>query len=394
MTTDILMPPLSQTMDSLVLVEWLKKIGESVNKGEALFSVETDKATLEVESPAHGYLVEMLAQPNDEVKVGSIIGKLSDSAEVKLCEPTIASHATMEERKSETIPTTSRIFISPRARRLMQEKHLLLDMVGSGVQGAIVERDVLAYLQKHPSFEEKGFQSEKMGTFVPSSGAQLIELTPTRKAIAQHMAESYTPVSYQREVDATVLVDMRQRIQQQLAQDEINPSITDFLMAFTCNALARFPVLNATFDGKNLMLSEHIHLALAIDTERGLLAPVILDAQLKNITALAAAHKDLKTHARDNTLETQTLSGGTFTLTNLGALGVDTFTPIINPPQVAILGVGRIRDAVAVFDGQICVRKVMNLCLTCERIIDGALAARFLAYFAALMETPEMLLLF
>ncbi len=410
MTVDILMPPLSQTSDTLVLVSWLKNIGDAVKKGENLFTVETDKATLEVEAPADGILTEILVQPQTEVRAGTCVGKIDSPAEVKSVAASAVSGSSVqtEEKKqtfqagsAKTAKAEGRVFISPRARRLMQEKGILPEALigkGSGPNGAIVERDVQKYLltlqpaasQPSLAFASSAASQERLASVQTST------LSPTRKVIAQRMLESHRnipPVTYQREVVATALVELRQRLLEQLHEDQSRPSLTDLLIAITCRVLMQFPLLNSTFDGEQIQSAPDVHLALAVDTERGLVAPVIFKAQEKRLSELAAIRADLAARAKANQLAPHELSGATFTLTNLGMLGIDSFTPIINPPQVAILGVGRIREVATQVSGQLCFQKMIIFSLTCDhRVVDGAMAARFLEALASLVECPEMLL--
>jgi len=410
MTVEILMPPLSQTSDTLVLVSWLKNIGDAVKKGENLFTVETDKATLEVEAPADGILTEILVQPQSEVKAGTCVGKIGSPQEVKsLAAATADASAIHTEEKeqpfqvlpAQTAKAEKRVFISPRAKRLMQEKGILPEVLfgkGSGPDGAIVERDVQKYLlalQHAVSQPSQAFTSS-LTSQERFANVQTSALSPTRKVIAQRMLESHRtipPVTYQREAIVTALVELRQRLLEQLHEEQPRPSLTDFFIAIACRVLMQFPLLNSTFDGEQIQSASDVHLALAVDTERGLVAPVIFKAQEKRISALAAVRADLVARAKANQLAPHEISGATFTLTNLGMLGIDSFTPIINPPQVAILGVGRIREVAVQVSGQLCFQKMINFSLTCDhRVIDGAMAARFLGAFASLVEHPEMLL--
>lgn len=454
MSVNVLVPPLSQTMDTLVIVEWLKKIGDPVTKGEILFTVETDKATLEVESPATGILSSVLAGAGDEVKVRSIIGIIAEPGEAFEEALTSVDNSLNENYppgpgappstdrqqtinvtgpKGEPLPPEriNRLFASPRARQLAQLKGIpLVELRGSGTgpRQLIVERDVSAYIERQKArprvtpvarrmAEMTGVDLSKVvpakpgtaitkadvetslheGSGAPASAQssfQAIRLTPTRKTIARRMHESHqitAPVTYMREVDATRLVKLRERILEKLSEDAIRPTYTDFLVYITCRVLSKHPALNAYFDGETVELHDAVHMALAVDTARGLMAPVIRDADSKGVEELARIRGDLIDRTLKGTVTPNELAGGTFTLTNLGALGIDHFTPILNPPQVAILGVGRIREIPAVHKGKIRIRSVMGLSLTCDhRVIDGAPAARFLLDICNLIESPDL----
>lgn len=444
MSVDILVPPLSQTMDSLMLVAWLKKTGETVTKGEPLFTVETDKATLDVEAPASGLLLEVTARAGEEVKVRSSIGKIGQAEEALSANPVEATVAVpvgettipqqgMPGNQPITDEKTGRIFITPRARGTARRAGVRVEELpgkGTGPGAMIVERDVLAYLNEtessrkatpvakrmaqahgmdvhqitpaagdtiHKADVEAALSTAGMTTTADQPAADvpgLISLTATRRTIARRMSESHAtipPVTYMRDADATSLLELRQRLLGNLAGDSIRPTITDILVRILCRVLVDHPSLNATFNGEYIVPSSHVHMALAIETERGLVAPVIRNAEMMGVMDLAASRTDLAQRAQSGNLKPEELTGGSFTLTNLGASGVDFFTPIINPPQVAILGVGRIRQAAAVHQGQVCVRSVLGLALTCDhRVIDGAPAARFLKDVCDFIETPEL----
>lgn len=426
MAMDILMPPLSQTMDTLVLVAWLKKEGDRVAKGEPLFTVETDKATLEVEAPGEGVL-QVLASPGGEIKAGTVIGRLIAEKESTDFLPGVGKSALGEEqaknRRADKQEVGSgeygcserenggkrpavweagregRVFISPRARRLMAQEGLSPDMLrgsGSGPLGAFVERDVLAAMQRSGVQPAAKLNVPPAEIAVPSY-AQQVKLDFSRRTIARRTMESHItipPVTYTREVDVTALVQLRQAVLRRLPSWETRPTYTDFLIFTISRALVKQPCLNATFDGETFLQNEQVNMALAIDTGYELVAPVIPGAEKKRLVELANTRADLVERARRGELEAHELKGATFTLTNLGALGVDHFTPMITPPQVAVLGVGRIRQIVAVFQGEIQIRSVMNLLLTCDhRVIDGAPAARFLDCVAQLLESPELMVL-
>jgi len=418
MTVNILVPPLSQTLDTLVIVEWKKQIGDPVVKGEALLTVETDKATLEVESPATGVLNGVYAGPGEEVKIKSIIGSIAEQGDIV---PT--ANATGPEGEPLPPERQTRIFASPRARQLAQLKGISLSELegsGTGPQKLIVERDITAYLEQQearlrvtplarrmaeaagvdlarvmPSKPGEAIKKADIEASIQRNAAQAISLNSIRKTIARRMLDSHqntAPVTYMSEVDATRLVKIRKRILKRLPEGAIRPTFTDFIILITCHTLARHPALNATFDGETLQVHESIHMALAVDTERGLIVPVMRDTGGKGLEEIALLRRNLVERILANAISPDELVGGTFTITNLGKLGIDHFTPIINPHQVAILGVGRIRKVPAIHKGKIRIRQVIGLALTCDhRVIDGAPAARFLSEILDLIENPDLI---
>jgi pyruvate dehydrogenase E2 component (dihydrolipoamide acetyltransferase) len=426
MNVDILVPPLSQTMDSLIFVSWLKKTGESIEKGEPLFSVETDKATLEVEAPTSGILKECLASPGDEIKIRSIIGQIDD-------------HQGLSDKVE-----VKRRFSSPRARRLSSQMGIdMHEIQGSGPRGAVVARDVQDYLTKNTELsidasvkatplarriaQAEGVNLESIQPARPGpikkgdiqnaiskleSGTPEIEkishaddtsskillssqkLPAVRRTIANRLQQGHlagVAVTYVREIDVTKLVKLRKRILDHLPEGSDRPTITDFLVLFVCKALITHPEFNATFDGETIQIFPQVDLCLAIDTPKGLFAPIIRNAQIAGLETLAHNRRVLVERATNGSLSLEELSGGTFTLTNLGSIGIDIFTPVLNPPQVAILGVGRIEQKPVVRRKKVRIRDRMNLSLTCDhRVIDGAPAARFLETLCAFIEQPEL----
>jgi pyruvate dehydrogenase E2 component (dihydrolipoamide acetyltransferase) len=426
MPTQVLVPPLGQTVDTLIFVSWYKLEGEAVRQGEPLFVVETDKATLDVEAPASGILRQVTAKAGDEVQTLSTIATIA--AEV----------GEVEATTEENLPL--RLFASPRARRLAERENVpLTALSGTGPEGAVVERDVRAVLaqataktEEAPSItpvarrmaEEAGIDWNTLAgsgargqvirhdvesalssrlqqatvdvalPLIPSAeeGFESIPLSGVRAIIAERMAQSHSqtaPVTLTAETDATELVEMRQR----LGARDIGVSYNDLLIFILGRALRDHPRLNASLDGEQIKLWRRIDIGLAVDTDRGLLVPVVRNADQKGLAQLAAETKHLAEQARSGKITPDLLRGGTFTLTNLGMLGIDAFTPIVNLPETAILGVGRIKEKPAVHNGQVAIRHLMWLSLTFDhRLVDGGLAARFLGRVVELVESPYLLL--
>jgi pyruvate dehydrogenase E2 component (dihydrolipoamide acetyltransferase) len=438
-------------MDTLRLVEWLKKPGDPVEKGEMLFVAETDKSTLEIESPASGTVYRLDAEPGMDMKVLSSIGLIlapgeappveTPAAAVKPAAAGPAQALSVATAPVQTAPRgqlpperANRVFASPRARHLAETSGFDLAELrgkGSGPGNVIISADVRAYMERRPVPARPAARvtplarrmAEKAGmdpgqlipgkTGAPVSKADIeramqpggeasapgqenrkTSLSPVRATIARRMRESLdaaAPVTYMREVDATRLHKLRKNLLEALQEGEVKPTLTDLLVSLTCRALALHPQFNATFDGSTLEQFENVNMSLAVDTDKGLMVPVITGAAGKGIQELAGIRAALVDKARSGQLAPQEYSGGTFTISNLGALGVDFFTPILNPPQVAILGVGAVRRQPYVRKGNVSVRRVMGLSLTCDhRVIDGAPAARFLADLCRLVENPDI----
>jgi pyruvate dehydrogenase E2 component (dihydrolipoamide acetyltransferase) len=288
-----------------------------------------------------------------------------------------------------------RTFISPRARRLAEERGVAIEkMSATGPEGAIVERDVRAHLQKqaapaaakadiYPSSQPGASPFNEILTEMPLKGVRAI--------IAERMAESTSTaarVTLTAEADAGALVALRR----QLAEDGVQVSYNDLLIYILGRVLKEQPALNASMVGEILRQWKRVHIGLAVDTERGLLVPVVRDADSKGLAQLAKETNQLIERARDGKLKPDELQGGTFTLTNLGMFGIDVFTPIINLPETAILGVGRIKARPAVRDGEIVIRETAWLSLAFDhRVVDGAPAARFLQRVVQLIEHPHLM---
>jgi pyruvate dehydrogenase E2 component (dihydrolipoamide acetyltransferase) len=429
MAVEVLVPPLGQTVDTLVLVSWFKQEGETVTQGEPLFSVETDKATLDVEAPGSGILTAVTAHPGAEVKVLSAIAMIAAAGEVGA---EVEARAAAEQVLTSNTTSTSRLFVSPRARRLAEQAGVSLTAVkATGPEGAIIERDVRAYMaeeqaQAEPASaiisesgsispvarrmaDEAGLAWQTIaGTGPrgqitkedvvqalgpkPQSDAASLPFSGIRGTIAGRMVAGHSetaPVTLTAEADATGLVQLRR----QLAEDGVEVSYNDLLLYALAHALREHPRLNASLEGDAIKVWSRIDIGLAVDTERGLLAPVIRGVDGKGLAHLAAETKALAERARAGRCTPEELRGGTFTLTNLGMYGIDAFTPIINLPECAILGVGRIKEQPAVLNGQVGIRQMVWLSLTFDhRLVDGGPAARFLQRVVQLVERPHLLM--
>jgi pyruvate dehydrogenase E2 component (dihydrolipoyllysine-residue acetyltransferase) len=404
-----------------------------VRAGEALFAVETDKATLDVEAPASGILREVTCSPGTEVHA------LDRIAMIETVEgegrPTPGTAPAGASATPSAAPATSfggegtparsrgdRTFVSPRAKRVAEARGVDWRRIkGTGPQGAIVERDVNAQLQlpRQPSItpvaartaeQERLDWTRLEGTGIggrvtrqdierASSGeqagpetAQTIPMSGVRALIAERMARSgreTARVTLTAEEDATPLVELRAK----LSADGIEVSYDDLFLYVLARALREHPRLNASLEGDKIQVWSRIDIGLAVDTDRGLMVPVVRDVGGKGVEELGRETRALVKGAREGTLSSDALRGGTFTLTNLGMFGIDAFSPIINLPECAILGVGRIAARPAVFEGRLAVRQMIWLSLTFDhRLVDGAPAAKFLQRVVQLITRPHLML--
>jgi pyruvate dehydrogenase E2 component (dihydrolipoamide acetyltransferase) len=436
LASEVLVPPLGQTVDTVTLVSWYREEGDTVSQGEMLFAIETDKATLDIEAPASGVLRRVTAQPGDEVEVLSVIALiaapdevLQDPSPAPSLEPSLTQSkaGVPQGRASARARERSdrgRVFVSPRARRLAEKQGVPLGALqATGPEGAIVERDVRAYLEVArdvPAItpvarrvaEEAGLEWRTLPGSGPGGrimrddvalahgesdlpGEEVVEAIPVsgvRAVIAERMlqsAKSTAHVTLNAEADATALVEMRCR----LLRDDINVTYNDLLLYILGRALQDHPRLNASLQGETITVWKRIHIGLAVDTGRGLLVPVVRDVGRKGIVQLTTETQTLVERAKAGQCTPEELRGGTFTLTNLGMFGIDSFTPIINLPECAILGVGRVKRKPVMHGDQVVGRDMVWLSLTFDhRLVDGGPAARFLQRVVQLVERPHLLI--
>ncbi|MFQ3536922.1 MAG: dihydrolipoamide acetyltransferase family protein [Aggregatilineales bacterium] len=419
---DLLMPKLGLTMTEATLTEWLKSEGEYVREGEPLFIFETDKSTLEFEAPASGILTRILVQAGQSVPVYTVVGVIDESSSRAALDFAPSTAQSMPQAVSGPQPAR-RIRATPRAKRLARAHNIDLEGIhGSGEFGRIHEADVRAALPKLPTatpLARRVAQAHALDlATVHGSGrdgkitradveaqlaaqaaepAELVDITPftpIRALTVRRMAQSHAevaPVTLTTEADAANLVAVRQQISALLGE---KLSYNALFIAIAARALRQFPDLNATFTPSGLRHNAAINIGLAVDTERGLIVPVVHDADKRALDDLHQTLKVLIERAQAGKSLPADLEGGTFTITNLGAFGVDLFTPIVVLPQVAILGVGRLVEKVVPHDGAIVIRPRLALSLTFDhRAVDGAPAARFFKQLTALIENPLGLLL-
>ena len=371
------MPRLSLAMKEGTIVQWFKKEGDMVKKGEPLVEVLSEKATYEVEAPASGVLRKILAEEGMDVPVAGTLGIITAPDEELPEIEAVAAAPVIEAEEAVAVPerkvlekVEERIIASPAAKRLAKEHGIDLAQVrGTGPEGRIVEEDVGSLIE-----EAK----------VMPRVREVIPLTGIRKTAAERVSLSArrAPQStISMEVDMSNMAKLRERVQ---------VSYTDVLVKAVAKALAEHPIINSTLEKGQIKVFADINIGVAVATEMGLIVPVIHNADGKSLTEIASTLKELVEKAKQSKLAKEELTGGTFTITNLGMYGVDVFTPIINPPETAILGVGRVAEKPVVVEEQIVVRPTMQLSLTFDhRVVDGAPAARFLQKVKQNLESSD-----
>lgn len=394
------MPRVDPAMQTGRIVEWLKKEGESVEKGEPIAVVEGEKTTFEVTVALSGVLHRILQPAGAEVPVSEAIAEVVGVGETtRLPEKAVdvaprgpagtVQIAPETVEVSPALPSHERIRASPAARSLARQHGLDLSRVaGTGPGGRITREDVQAVLQQRAP-ETAFLQVPSLRT---PKVAQILRISGVRKAVAERLsygAKTVVPVALTMEADVAQLLKHRESLE---AKTGTTVSLTAFMVKAVAEALKFHMKLNSTLEGDAIRVFEDINIAVAIDMPEGLVAPVIPNADRKTVEEISREIAVLTEKARNHTLELGDLTGGTFTLTNLGGYGVDTFIPVINPPNAAILGVGRISEKPKATREGIDVRPVLNLTLVFDhRVTDGAPAARFLSKVKELLEDPSQL---
>jgi pyruvate dehydrogenase E2 component (dihydrolipoamide acetyltransferase) len=392
MAISVVMPALEMAQETGKLISWLKKEGESVAKGEPLLEIETDKAVMEIESPGEGVLAGIKAQAGEEVPVGRTIawivrpgevppaGEVASASGRKITAGAI-SNTTPSQQATTTRAAAQAVKISPKARRLASERGVDLGQVrGSGAGGEILASDILSAAES------------KVGATAEVDGG-----SPISRLMAERTTRSWTTVPHffvVREVDAGALNEARRKLGPELEKSSaVKLSHTDLLAALVARVLRKHPRMNASWTGHGVRTNIEINIGLAMAVDDGVVAPVIRNADKVELGEIATQRRDLAERARSGKLRPADITGGTFTISNLGMYGVDAFTAIIIPPQAAILAVGRIADRVVAIDGRPGVRPMMTLTLSSDhRVVDGARAAEFLRDLAEAIGSPRQCL--
>jgi pyruvate dehydrogenase E2 component (dihydrolipoamide acetyltransferase) len=443
------MPKLSDTMTVGTLVKWLKKEGDVVKSGDMLAEVETDKATMELETFFDGTLLKIFAPGGSQVAIGDPLcaigkpGEMVDAPAPKSggsttvekkaddAKPAAAGASTTSKNEvqpqevvapqtkspapaaaASPAPTTSsprdstasteRVKISPLARKLAAEKNIdPANVTGSGPGGRIVRADILA-AEKNPPAKKSGAAASSFNGGTPSRTGpiqedRLVPVSSMRAIIAKRLLESKTQIPHfyvEIEVDADPLLTLRQQLNTALEKDGVKLSVNDFILKASAEALRRVPGANVSWEGNAIRYHGAAHVSFAVAIEDGLITPVIRDAQAKSVFAISSEAKALGKRAKEKKLKPDEFTGGTFCVSNLGMVGVTKFNAIINPPNAGILAVGTTVTKPVVKNGQIVVGNTMTLTLSCDhRALDGIVGAYYLAALKQLLESPALLLI-
>lgn len=354
MATEVVMPRLSLTMKEGTVGKWYRKEGEPVEKGEPIVEVISEKATYDLEAPASGVLRRIFVWEGSDVLVNAVLAVIAARDEV------LTERGPTEKAVEAPPEAESRVVASPAAKRLAREHGIDLSLVkGSGPEGRIAEEDVTRHI------EQAGVHSPKIKALIPLAGL--------RKISAERVTSSFRTAPHSTlvmEVDVSEVAKLHEKLQ---------VSYTAILVKAAAVALVEHPGMNSTLDGDKIKVFEDVNVGVAVATEKGLVVPVVRNADAKSVQEIDKIIEESKTKALQEKLSRSEITGGTFTITNLGMYEVDFFTPIINLPEAAILGVGKIAEKPVVRGGKVEIRQTMMLSLSYDhRIVDGAPAAAFL----------------
>ena len=441
MPTNVVMPQMGESIAEGTIVRWIKKIGDTVDRDEPLFEISTDKVDAEIPSPGAGVLTEIKVKEGETVPVNSVVAVIGAAGEKAAADPAArgtaasapsagVSQANGQSEMPEAavgqpesaasaaarVPTASaasntgstagsvpgsieelrRQKSSPLVRRIAAEHNVDIRQInGTGISGRVTKNDILGYIETgaKPAARPAAPSGGHVPAYKPGERVEIVPMTIMRKKIAEHMVMSAhtSPHVYSvYEVDFHKLSRLRERKKAEYERNGAKLSYTALIAKVTVDALRAFPFVNASIDGDNIVFKKDINLGIAVALDQGLLVPVIRNADEKNLVGLSRAIDDLATRARSKKLNPDEVQGGTFTITNPGIFGAVYGLPLINQPQVAILGVGAIEKRAVVIDDAIAIHPTCHLSLGYDhRLIDGADAGRFLQFMKERLETFE-----
>jgi pyruvate dehydrogenase E2 component (dihydrolipoamide acetyltransferase) len=432
MANKILMPKLSPTMEEGQISSWVKEEGDTIEANETIAEVDTDKATMEMTSLEPGTLLKILVPAGENAKLGQTIGILGEKGEdfsalleevssqqsavssekaVSNGDSSKAEEAKPEEQKpaetTESKPSTQhsapstptsngRLLVSPIAARMATENGLDLRTIsGSGPNGRIIKRDIEKILEEGPA---QTVSAPSFGQTADVQGASAFReenTSPMRRVIAQRLGESIGPIptfylTVEIEMDETL--KLRKQINESIAPEKI--SVNDIIVKVVAMALTKHPFVNASYQDDKIRFYEDADIGVAVAIDEGLITPIVRGANKKGFQQISNEVKELAGRARDKKLQPEEYTGATFSISNLGMMGIKEFTAIINPPEAAILAVGSATPTPVVRDGEITTRNIMHVTMSCDhRVVDGATGAKFLQTFKQMLENPVMMLM-
>ncbi|EJF85386.1 2-oxoglutarate dehydrogenase complex dihydrolipoyllysine-residue succinyltransferase [Bartonella rattimassiliensis] len=401
MTTEIRVPTLGESVTEATVGKWFKKLGEAVAIDEPLVELETDKVTVEVPSPVAGKLSEIIAKEGDTVEVNALLGavKAGEAGASQSSSPS-AIPVPMALSQSEKLASSSTMPPSPSAAKLMAENNVTKsDISGSGKRGQILKEDVLGGLEKRtnipaPSSSAISFSA----TSVQETREERVRMTKLRQTIARRLKDAQNVAAMLttfNEVDMSTVMDLRKRYKDLFEKKHgVKLGFMGFFTKAVCHALKELPAVNAEIDGTEIVYKNYVNVGIAVGTDKGLVVPVVREADQMSLAEIEKEIGRLGRLARDGKLAVSDMQGGTFTITNGGVYGSLMSTPILNVPQSGILGMHAIKERAMVVEGQVVIRPMMYLALSYDhRIVDGQEAVTFLVRVKESLEDPERLVL-
>lgn len=419
MASCIVMPKAGVTVETCIMGAWEKKIGDPIKNGDLVFSYETDKSVFEYRAVEDGTLLAIFAEEGDDVPVLTPVCVIGTPGEdISDIVPAVETEPAEEERNITTekaadiavplpVPVESQqedvLRISPRAKNLAERMdiHDLTEIPGTGPMGRVIERDVRTFAKNQHAKPEQSAMSEKEASTAKPTAEETEytdqKLSNIRKVIAKNMQQSLTnmaQLTHNTSFDASNVIAYRKELKAVSAQRDFpNISLNDIIIYAVSRVLLHHPDLNAHFLGEKIRYFKHVHIGIAVDTNKGLMVPTIFNADQKSLKEIAIEAKQLSSGCRDGNISPDLLKGASFTISNLGPFGIESFTPIINPPQTGILGVDCTIDRVRQTESGIQVYPAMGLSLTYDhRALDGAPASRFLQELCGALESFTVLL--
>jgi 2-oxoglutarate dehydrogenase E2 component (dihydrolipoamide succinyltransferase) len=412
MTTEIKVPQLPESITDATLVAWHKKAGDAVRRDENLADLETDKVVLEVPAPANGVLRELKVSTGAVVTAGQLLALIDESAQAVAAAAAKAAPPAEELKATGTEGGREKEKLSPSVRRLLEENRLDAAAIpASGRDGRLTKSDVVDFLSRKPGAEPAAAQPPSAARAptapaaaaapVPPAGPRAehrVPMTRLRQRIAQRLIEAQSTqalLTSFNEVDLTAVQELRARHKDRFEKEHgVKLGFMSFFVKASIEALKKFPVVNASVDGNDILYHEFYDIGVAVSTERGLVVPIVRDADSKSFAAIEKEIGEYAKKARSGGLAIEDLTGGTFTITNGGVFGSLMSTPIVNAPQSAILGMHKIQERPMVIAGQIAIRPMMYIAITYDhRIIDGREAVQFLVTVKDCLEDPGRMLL-
>jgi pyruvate dehydrogenase E2 component (dihydrolipoamide acetyltransferase) len=429
--TDIMMPQMGESIAEGTIVRWIKKVGDAIDRDEPLFEISTDKVDAEIPSPVAGVLTEIKVKEGETVAVNSVVATVGAAGEAPAAEaeaggetagalpeaavgqpdtaetstgasPAVAAAPAPSDRAAAPSGGSTRDELrrqksSPLVRRIARDHDVDISRIsGSGLSGRVTKHDILAFIESGQSVAARGetrTPSASRPLFKTGESVQVVPMSVMRRKIAEHMVLSAhtSPHVYSvYEVNFSRVAALRERKKGAYEAAGAKLTFTAFIAKIAVEALREFPLVNASVDGANIVYKKDINLGVAVALENGLIVPVIRNADEKNLLGLSRAIDDIATRARAKKLNPEEVQGGTFTITNPGVFGALYGLPLINQPQVAIMGVGAIEQRAVVIDDAIAIRPVCHITLGYDhRLVDGADAGRFLSFFKERIENFE-----